>query len=121
MNLIKTQKGNPHQLTLRQHCFPKRSIDRFTNEDGKVDVHLIRATKTVLLNSDNGIICAHRIWDERAESGFMKEIEDAYQDLADRVAYGRLIRRFSAKEQQIVTNMYLLWNIRWLWKKPTLG
>ena len=120
MKSNKTQKGNPHQLTLRQHCFPKRSIDRFTNEYGKVYVHLIKPAKTVILNSDNRIFCAHRIWDERAESGFMKEIEDAYQDLADRVADDRLIRRFSAKERQIVTNMYLLWNIGWFWKNQPL-
>ena len=46
----------------------------------------------------------------------MKEIEDAYQEVADRIAAGRLIRRLSSQERQIVTDMYALWNIRWHWK-----
>ena len=109
----KTQKGNPHQLTVWQHCFPKRSIDRFANEDGKVYVHLIRDAKIVSLSPANHIFCVRRIWDQRAESGFMKKIEDAYQELADRIAAGRLIRRLSHREREIVTDMYALWNIRW--------
>ena len=46
----------------------------------------------------------------------MKEIEDAYQEVADKIAAGTLIRRLSSQERQIVADMYALWNIRWHWK-----
>ena len=36
----KPQKGNPHELTVKQHCFPRRSIERFANKDGIVNVWL---------------------------------------------------------------------------------
>ena len=41
MKYEKTEKGNPHNLTINQHCFPSRSIERFSNNDGCVEVHRI--------------------------------------------------------------------------------
>ena len=116
----KTQKGNPHQLTVMQHCFPKKSIDRFANDQGVVCVHILKTSKTITLRPDDPIFCARRTWDERAESGFMKEIEDTYQDFADRVAAGKVVRRLSDIERKIVTDMFALWNIRCLWKNKPL-
>lgn len=113
MKYKKTQKGNPHKLTVQQHCFPRRSITRFADSSGTVQVHVIKAKKTVSLMSEDSIFCARRTWDERAESGFMKEIEDAYQDFADEIANGNVMRRLTHKEWQIVTDMYSLWNTRW--------
>ena len=120
MRYTKTQKGNPHQLTVMQHCFPKRSIDRFANDQGVVCVHILKTKKTISLKPDDPIFCARRTWDERAESGFMKEIEDTYQEFADRVASGKVVRRLSGAERQIVTDMFALWNIRCLWKNKPL-
>ena len=120
MKYKKTQKGNPHRLTVMQHCFPKRSIERFTNDKGVVCVHILKTEKTVSLRPDDPIFCARRTWDERAESGFMKEIEDTFQDLADRVASGKVVRHLSIAERQIVTDMFALWNIRCLWKNRPL-
>ena len=120
MKYKKTQKGNPHRLTVMQHCYPRRSIERFVNDEGVVCVHILKTRKTVLLKPDDPIFCARRTWDERAESGFMKEIEDTYQNFADRVASGKIVRRLSAAERQIVTDMFALWNIRCLWKNKPL-
>ena len=58
-------KGNPHELTIDQHIFPKKSIDRFYNQDGLLQVK--RGNKIFNTNSGNdGIFCAKRVWDQRA-------------------------------------------------------
>ena len=85
MNPEKPQKGNPYQLTVSQHCFPKRSIDRFA-ADGLVDAHIVRHERTARMKSAADLFCVSWSWDQRAESGLMKEIEDAYQVLADSIA-----------------------------------
>jgi hypothetical protein len=35
----KIRPRNPNSLTVDQHVFPSKSIERFTNEDGHVSVH----------------------------------------------------------------------------------
>ena len=116
----KTQRGNPRQLTIKQHCFPKKSIERFANSDGRVHVHLIEHDKTEFLKPDEYIFCARRTWDQRAESGYMREIEDKYQEFAEKLAAGKIVRRLNSREKNVVTDMYLLWNCRWHWNKCPL-
>lgn len=107
----KPQKGNPHQLTICQHTFPAASIARFVGNDGRVEVYLLKQKKMVRLKPDDQLFCAKRVWDQRAESSLMKEIEDKYQPLAEAVALGNK-QNLNAKEQQIVTDMFAIWNIR---------
>ncbi len=113
----KTQPRNPHQLTIKQHCFPRKSIARFANDGGLVHVHLVGPAKTVSLKPDDANFCALRVWDQRAESGFMKDVEGAYQDLADKIADGKVVRRLRQTEKQAITDMYVLWHCRWHWNK----
>ncbi|MDE0392253.1 MAG: DUF4238 domain-containing protein [Rhodospirillales bacterium] len=120
MKYEKPQKGNPHQLTIHQHCFPRRSIERFCDDTGRVKVHLIEQGKTVSLKPNDPIFCARRAWDQRAESIFMQEIENAYQELANRIEAGALVRRLNATERRVVSDMYSLWNLRWYWKRQPL-
>jgi hypothetical protein len=79
----KPQKGNPHRLTVNQHVYPAWSIERFADTTGKVEVWLRRSDKTFRASPDNPLFCARRTWDQRAESGYMKAIEDEFQILAD--------------------------------------
>lgn len=111
MKYEKTQKSNPHQLTLNQHVFPKRSIDRFLNEDGAVETYIKTADKNVLMSSENPIFCARRVWDQRAEHGYMKEIEDEFQALADTVINGDMTQ-FSDRENDLASSFFCLWDIR---------
>ncbi len=89
-NYEKPQKGNPHGLTIDQHVFPKRSIERFAGQDGRVYVYL--KSKQVYFQAAPGdvIFCAKRIWDQRAEYGYMREIEDKFQALAESIICGDL-------------------------------
>ena len=120
MKYEKTQKGNPHQLTIHQHCFPKKSIERFCDENGVVRVHLIREHKSVLLKPEHPIFCARRVWDQRAESVFMQSIENRYQDLASKLVTGGAAHWLSIAENQVVTDMYSLWHVRCCWKNQHL-
>ena len=110
------QKGNPHGLTVKQHCFPRRSIERFANPEGIVNVWLNDQAKSIPVRPEDRIFCAHWVWDQRAESGFMREVEGAYQALAEEIAQGRVVRRLRPEENDVVTEMYSLWWIRSKWR-----
>ena len=112
----KPQKGNPHELTVKQHCFPRRSIERFANKDGIVNVWLKDQGKSIPARPEDQVFCAHWVWDQRAESGFMREVEDAYQALAAEIAQGRIVRRLRTGENNAVTEMYALWWVRSKWR-----
>lgn len=111
MDYEKPQKGNPHQLTINQHCFPVRSISRFTKDNGCVDVYLISQNKTVQFKPRNKIFCVKRIWHQSTETGTMKRIEDVYQELAEDVIKDK-ITTLKPDHQGIITDMYLLWFFR---------
>ena len=126
-NFKKTQKGNPHQLTIRQHFIPKESIKRFANNEGKVQAkHLkTKQQKTVFVSPDDGIFYVNRLWDQRAESVYMKKIEDTFQGLVDEVVQDR-IKLFDETQSKIICDMYALWEYRILqieeiFKNPNLS
>ena len=116
----KPQKGNPHELTVKQHCFPRRSIERFVNDDGIVHVRLIEQGKSILARPEDQLFCARWVWDQRAERGFMLEVENAYQELADGIEEGRIVRRLRVAENRVVTEMYSLWWLRSKWQRKPL-
>lgn len=106
-----TQKGNPHGLTINQHVFPKRSIDRFTNAKGEIQVFLKQAGKTIEVRSTNPLFCARRAWDQRAEALVMKSIEDRFQPIANAVAHRghSAWLHFSHRE---ISQFFALWKAR---------
>jgi hypothetical protein len=84
-NYEPTQRGNPHELTIKQHVFPKRSIDRFCDSNGGVEIFIKNLRKITRVDSRSELFCAHRAWDQRSESLFMKSIEDRFQSIADSI------------------------------------
>jgi hypothetical protein len=111
MNYEKPQKGNPHQLTVNQHCFPASCIKRFVGSDGKVELMQLSQFVTIPAKPEAKIFCAKRAWDQKAEHDFMKEIEDKYKALADEVVTNNQLV-LNENQQSIVTDMFALWNIR---------
>ncbi len=83
MKYEKPQRGNPHRLTIKQHTFPAASIARLANGEGIVSVYHIRSGKVLRLPPADQLFCARRNWDQRAEEGHMKEIEDKFQAMAE--------------------------------------
>ena len=110
MKYEKPQKGNPHRLTVNQHVFPARSIERFADGDGKVSVRLLKLNKLLKLSPCDQLFCAKRVWGQRAEIGYMKKIEDEFQSLADRIVDG--LRSLTPREHALVSKFCVLWHLR---------
>ena len=104
----KTQPRNPHQLTIKQHVIPVRTIQRFGSADGRVEVNIGASHRIERLRPDAGIFWTRRAWDQRAERGIMKEIEDRFQPLADRVVSGEL-HEIPEEAHHDVNQFFLLW------------
>ncbi len=111
--MVKTQRpqrGNPHRLTVDQHVFPARSIARFAASDGKVSVRLCQSNKQLRVLPGHNLFCAKRAWDQRAEAGYMKAIEDEFQTLAEEVIGGN--GRIDEEKSRIVSRFFALWCFR---------
>jgi hypothetical protein len=107
----KTQKGNPYRLPLRGHVFPSASISRFTDGNGLVEVYRPSSKTVFKASPTNPVFCAMRAWDKRAETGYMKEIEDDFQELAGKVIDGKVVSIGQSNKLK-VDRFFALWNIR---------
>lgn len=110
------QKSNPRELTVDQHTFPNASIARFVNEKGAVQVMRKASDRVFYAKPDNQIFCAQRVWDQQAEGGFMKEIEDTFQALASTLLDDPAFR-LEPQHFAVINEFYCLWNIRAQWKQ----
>jgi hypothetical protein len=110
VSAIKPQPGNPHGLTLWQHVFPSKSIGRFAGSDGRVAVRRCRTKRQFWLAPEDRFFCAQRAWDQRAEAGYMKGIENAFQTVADQIIRG--LRTIDCEQSRIVTKFFALWFLR---------
>jgi hypothetical protein len=108
------QKGNPHKLVIKQHIFPKRSIERFCRDDGSVDL-LFLSGKRLSVKPHNDVFCVNRSWDERAERGYGKRIEDDFQSVTGKILQGELVDSDSVS--RAVTDFCCLWQVRHCWSK----
>jgi len=104
-----TQPGNPHRLTVNQHVLPQASIRRFCGPDDLVDVRLLRLSKRIRKAPSDPLFCAQRAWDQRAEHGYMREIEDAFQEVADRIVTTGVL---AGKDYSHLTRFWFLWHFR---------
>ena len=106
----RVQKGNPHRLTREQHVIPRATLRRFASNNGKVEVHL-RDGRIATLPIDHQLFCVERLWDQRAETGYMKKIEDQFQEIIDRLEAGQLLPLSPGDHRQI-TRFWALWQWR---------
>ena len=112
----RTQKDNPHELTINQHVFPVASIKRFADCNNKVETYFIEDGKYHLLAPKNSLFVARRSWNQRAEVGYMKEIEDKFQQLAEKFIDGRLSEP-TGQHQTIINEFFVLWGLRSHYRK----
>ena len=111
MKYERTQKGNPHSLILNQHVFPTKSIKRFRDACGTVDVFLKTTSKQISLKPNDKLFCARRIWDQKSESGYMKDIEDSFQSLASKIVANQ-ITELGEPENRIALDFFALWELK---------
>lgn len=116
MTFEATQKGNPRRITVNQHTFPKASIERFADSHGFVQIVRTASGQAFKAKPSKDVFCAPRVWNQQAETGFMREIEDGFQVLANGILSGQM-QRVNAAESELITKFYCLWNIRFLRKR----
>ena len=107
----KTRKANPSRLTVHQHVFPLRSIARFAGDDGRVAVNDLARGRIWRAKPKADVFCAQRAWDQRAEAGYMKEIEDRFQILAEAVIGGQG-SILTPDDRAAVDRFFALWYMR---------
>lgn len=108
------QKGNPHRLTVQQHTFPKRSIERFT-EAGTVEVFEPASKRLLRRNPKDVLFCAHRAWDHRTEHQTFASIELRFQQIADELLDGATT--IDQLNREAITEFYLSWVLRYAIKQ----
>ncbi len=108
----RTQRRNPHGLTINQHVFPTASIARFAQEDGFVSIYLHEQQKTVRLPPQDVLFCARRVWNQASEHGFMSRVEGDFQKLANHILDGSVGRSLGPTENRIVSQFYALCRLR---------
>lgn len=106
----KTQKGNPHELTVDQHIYPRASIERFVDASG-VDLHDFKHNLQRRAKPDDHMFCADRAWGHGPESGWMKDMEDAFQKLVGEVLSG-MPGAFNEWQSATISDFYALWQAR---------
>ncbi|MGY2257444.1 hypothetical protein [Pseudomonas sp. SDO55104_S430] len=111
MGFEATQKGNPHKLTINQHVFPRKGIDRFSDENGLVQLCRKEGAKVIRVSSTNVLFCAKRVWDQGTEAGIGKAIEDRFQALADSILAGST-SVIGCFEKTVVEDFFSLWRTR---------
>ena len=107
----KTRPQNPNQLTVRQHVFPVRSMQQFVDKSGRVFVFDILRSKTRLARPKDMLFCAQRAWDQRAEAGYMKHIEDEFQKIVQPIISGQ-VNTLTPEQKPAIDSMFALWFMR---------
>lgn len=107
----KTQKRNPHKLTIHQHVFPRKSIERFAGGGRTVQVFEVCRKRILNLSPKEGFFCAKRVWDQKTETVFVKTVETPFQKIVDRIVSGELLK-IGFFEKQVIDSYFALWKAR---------
>ncbi|HHV7524832.1 TPA: DUF4238 domain-containing protein [Burkholderia orbicola] len=106
----KTQPTNPNELTIKQHVFPKRCLESFAGQRGRVAVFDMLRGKLRHAKPDDHIFCAMRAWDQPTEA-HMKHIEDRFQAAVRPIRHGK-VNTITAAQKHDIDNMFALWYMR---------
>jgi hypothetical protein len=107
----KTRPRNPNRLTVNQHVFPSKSIERFTGKGKRVAVYDLHRNEVFRARPGNPVFLAFRAWDQRAESGYMKRIEDEFQNIVAPIVDGKA-QTIAPEAKASIDRMYALWHTR---------
>lgn len=109
----KPQHQNPNCFSIKQHFIPVASIKRFCNEHNKVMLKNLISKKNnesqVTPTDENFTV--KRLWNQEAEERLMKSIEDAFQNLVDKIINNKSYA-FNENENMVISRMYALWEAR---------
>ncbi len=110
---------NRHQLTIKQHVFPKASITRFVNSNGFVNVACLDGRKG-FKKPAHRMFLSGRAWEQRSEIS-THAAERNFQSLATEIV-GNSVNSLDENQNKIVAEMMCIWLSRW-WLKhnPSQG
>jgi len=101
---------NPNKLTLRQHIFPKRSMEPFADQSGRVTVFDVLRHKARPAKLDDTLFLAQRAWDQRTET-YMKHIEDKFQRVVRPIIECH-VNTITPEQRGPTNSMFALWFMR---------
>ncbi|WP_115718979.1 hypothetical protein [Gallaecimonas mangrovi] len=101
-----TIKRNPRQLAIEQHFHTAHAISLFYDSDEKVEVMELSSGEVVRRHKRAKIFCTKRTWDQRAETGYMVPIENAFHEEIDN------IKAFSERNHEAISKYCILWRLR---------
>lgn len=94
-----------------QHIVPKRSLERFSNLCGSIEVSRVGQIGSFRTGARNPVFCFKSAWDHKAEALDGKRIEDSFQGVV-----GRAIKsdayQLAAFDSVEVTKFFALWLYR---------
>ncbi|MFT5520135.1 MAG: hypothetical protein ACI9IA_000723 [Enterobacterales bacterium] len=99
------QEGNPHKITRKQHIHTAYCISMFES-GGYVQLKDISSGDILKRKKRAAIFCAERVWDERAENGYMSGIEKDFHKEVDSAQLG------STRNNLAISSYHLLWFLR---------
>lgn len=97
---------NPYQLTKNQHIHSKHAIGLFNNEHKKVEVFDLASGGITQKRAGDSFFCGMRLWDERAEKGYMAAIENKFHNEIDN------LRPVTKRNHRAITEYFFLWKFR---------
>jgi hypothetical protein len=98
-------------LVDNQHVLPAKSIERFCNSQGHVQVRRHKSDNSFPASPKNNIFCVKRVWDQRSEQGYGKNIEDKFQSLIQYVLHNNF-GHLPPEGHKIASEFYTLWCLR---------
>jgi len=104
----KPRKGNPLGFVINQHFHTAYAISKFHNNDGKVEVFMKDTKEIVYCNSRAKKFSTKRNWDERAERGYMAEIESKFHGQIDNLV------SFKNRDHKAISEYFVLWRLRYM-------
>ncbi|MFG1372170.1 DUF4238 domain-containing protein [Xanthobacter oligotrophicus] len=105
---------------MRQHVLPRASLNRFCGEHGQLELVDKALGKQRHARSDDHLFCAMRRWDQRAETGYMRGIEDDFQQLAEGIIRDD-VKTLDETGRDIVQRFFALWGLRGHFKDEPSG
>lgn len=98
-------------IAKKQHVVPGRSLQRFANDSGLVEVRRPGQLGSFRTGVRNAVFCVKSVWDHRTEAREGKRIEDSFQAIVDRAITSNSFR-MTNEESVEVTKFFALWLYR---------
>ncbi|OJA41913.1 hypothetical protein BGV47_02835 [Burkholderia ubonensis] len=86
-------------------------MQQFVDKRGRVSVFDILRDKIRLAQPKDTLFCAQRAWDQRAEAGYMKHIEDEFQKIVQPIIRGQ-VNTITPEQKPAIDTMFALWFMR---------